>query len=140
LDYLTEWASIVATCKKDLTLLYLEHLKASYRDTKNEINLNFFQLEEILEDKQYKEVVSFLKKGYKMAGTKAKAGFREVQAKRAPKSQGMNKQGKPKRPPAGERKPSARAVNDRPKRRNPPKADESIQQLAALLSKVLNKN
>jgi hypothetical protein len=125
-------------------LLYLEHLKAGYRDTKNEINLNLFQLEEILEEAQYKEVVSFLKKGNKMAGTKAadraKAGFRKIQAKRAPKSRGMNKQGKPNRPPAGERKPSASAVNDRPKRRNPPKADESIQQLAALLSKVLNKN
>jgi hypothetical protein len=143
LDYLAEWASIVVTCKKDLTLLYLDHLKAGYRDTKNEINLNFFQLEEILEEAQYKEVVSFLKKGYKMAGTKAadraKSGFREAPPKKAPKSRGTNKKGRNYRPPAGERRASASAVTDRPKRRDPPKADESILQLAALLSKVLNK-
>jgi hypothetical protein len=146
LDYLTEWVSIVTCCKKDLTLLYLEHLKANYRDVKNEINLNLFQLEEILDDEQYKEVISFLKNGYKMAGTKAaeraKSNFLEAPPKRAPKKRDTQNQGRARRPPANQRKPSAGAVNTRPRRRNPPnQGDESVQQLAALLSKVLsNKN
>jgi hypothetical protein len=143
LDYLTEWASIVSCCKKDLTLLYLEHLKANYRDVKNEINLNLFQLEELLDDEQYKEVISFLKTGYKMAGTKAaeraKSNFLEAPPKRVPKKRDTQNQGKPRRPPVNQRKPSAGAVNTRPRRRNQPnQGDESVQQLAALLSKVLS--
>jgi hypothetical protein len=50
LDFLTEWASITICCKKDLTLLFLEHMKASYRDIKNEMNLYLLQMEVILND------------------------------------------------------------------------------------------
>ena len=45
LAFMTEWASIVTVCKKDLTLLYLDHLKSGYRDVKNEMNLQLLQLE-----------------------------------------------------------------------------------------------
>jgi hypothetical protein len=41
LDYLTEWASIVVTCKKDLTLLYLDHLKAIPRMRLTLISFNW---------------------------------------------------------------------------------------------------
>jgi hypothetical protein len=99
LDYLTEWASIVTCCKKDLTPLYLEHLKANYRDIKNEINLNLFHLEELLDDDQYKEVVGFLKNGFKMVGTKAadraKSNICEASPKMAQKKRGTNNQGRP---------------------------------------------
>jgi hypothetical protein len=36
LVYFTEWASIIICCKKDLTLLFLELMKASFKDVKND--------------------------------------------------------------------------------------------------------
>jgi hypothetical protein len=71
LDYMTEWASIATCCKRDLTLLYLDHMKSGYRDVKNEMNLHLLQLEEILDETQLGEVVNFIKTGYKEAGNKA---------------------------------------------------------------------
>jgi hypothetical protein len=88
LDYLTEWASITTCCKKDLTLLYLDHMKSGNRDVKNEMNLHLLQLEELLNDDQLQEVVTFIKVSYKEAGNKAsqraKGNFQEAQPPRKP--------------------------------------------------------
>jgi hypothetical protein len=56
-------------------------MNASYRNIKNEMNLYLLQLEEILNDEQLTEGVTFNKTGYKEAGNKALASTRRPQKK-----------------------------------------------------------
>jgi hypothetical protein len=140
LDYLTEWASIAACCKKDLTLLYLDHMKSGYRDVKNEMNLHLLQLEEILDDSQLAEVVNFIKTGYKeagnMASNRAKDNFRDTRVPRKPqKTIPTNRKGKAGKRHIPKVKPSAAATTT--KRKDTGRGD-TVQQLALLLTKVLS--
>jgi hypothetical protein len=137
---MTEWASIVTSCKKDLTLLYLDHLKSGYRDVKNEMNLQLLQLEDILNEEQVAEVVTFIKTGYKEAGNrasgKAKGNFRDRQSSKPQRPTHTNRKGK-----AGKRhfpKGKPVAAPSAPERKDVSRED-GVQQLAALLSKVLGK-
>jgi hypothetical protein len=71
LDYISNWNAIVMRCKRELTLLYVDHLRSNYRDIKNSIDLNMLALENTLDEDQFQEVFDYLKAGYKLAGPKA---------------------------------------------------------------------
>jgi hypothetical protein len=143
IDYMTEWACIVTSCKKDLTLLYLDHMKAGYRDVKNEMNLQLLQLEDILDEDQVLEVVTFIKTGYKEAGnkasSKARGNFRDRQSGKPHKPIHTNRKDKAGRRHFPKGKPAAAPSAPSAPERKDVSREDGVQQLAALLSKVLGK-
>jgi hypothetical protein len=98
LDYITSWSDIVVKAKRDLTLLYCDKLAATYRDTKNLIDLNMAELQNILSDEQFDEVFKYLKSGYKIAGKRA-ASKALVPFKERPKNFPRRKQPSGNQPP-----------------------------------------
>jgi hypothetical protein len=105
------------------------------------MNLHLLQLEEILDESQLVEVVNFIKTGYKEAGNKAsnkaKGNFWDtIQPRKTQKTIPTNRKGKAGKRHIPKVKPSAAAITAE---RNYTGREDSVQQLALLLTKVLSK-
>jgi hypothetical protein len=124
-------------CKRELTLLYVDHLRSNYRDIKNSIDLNMLALENTLDEDQFQEVFDYLKAGYKLAGpkavTKAKHPFKA-------NTQGSRVFKKGRRTNLERRKEIAKPrPQPRDRAKNPQPKNEEIGKLAELLGKLLNR-
>jgi hypothetical protein len=62
-DYISNWNAIVVRCKRELPLLYVDHLLSHSGDIKNSIDLNMLSLKNTLNDDQFQEVFDYLKAG-----------------------------------------------------------------------------
>jgi hypothetical protein len=139
MDYITSLSNIVVKAKRDLTLLYCENLAASYRDTKNLIDLKMNELNNILSEEQFDEVYKYLKTGYKIAGQKA-ANKALVPFRDRPKFFPRWKPSYDKRTPP--ETPSKSTQPQKPRTPREPKASgnkDAIVKLTTLLAELLKK-
>jgi hypothetical protein len=130
----------VVKAKRDLTLLYCDKLAATYRDTKNLIDLNMAELQNILSDEQFDEVYKYLKSGYKIAGKRA-ASKGLVPFKERPKNFPRRKQPSGNPPPRKIASQKSQARNPIPLRETQSSQNkDEITKLTTLLAELLKKH
>ena len=66
-DFKTKWTKIVSSCKRELTLLWVEQLNHKYSVVKTSLQAELAELQKILSTEQFSEIKNSLDSKYKDA-------------------------------------------------------------------------